>query len=141
MVSSISSVHAQENSQVQQMTQNGVIMQFEYSPSSPTITDYTALMFSMTNSTTGKPVQNYVGSIIIGNMAGFTGGSGYYNFSKVTVTNGSFSVNHVFPNDGIFPVFFRSDYPTSIHGESSLIAIGTFKVIVPPLKHFLLTIL
>ena len=125
-------VHAQDNSPVQQITQNGVIMQFEYSPSSPTINNYTTFMFSMINSTTGIPVQNYVGSVTIGNSAGFAGGSGYYNFSKIEVPNGSFTVNYTFPNDGIFPVFFRADYPTAIYGSGSLIAIGSFKVIVPP---------
>lgn len=124
--------HAQETSPVQQVTQSGVTMKFWFSPSSPKINDYTTLMFSMTNSTTGELVQNYVGSITIGNVAGFTGGSGYYNFSKIVVTNGNFSVNYAFPNDGIFPVFFRADYPTPIYGSSSLITVGTFQVIVPP---------
>lgn len=132
MTSLVPVAHAQENSPVQQVTQNGVTMQFEYSPSSPTINNYTTFMFSMINSTTGRPVQNYVGSVTIGNVIGFTGGSGYYNFSKITVPNGSFSVNYTFPNDGIFPVIFRADYPTPIHGSRSLIAIGVFKVIVPP---------
>ena len=125
-------VHAQESSPLQQVTQNGVTMQFQYSPPNPTINDYTTLMFSVINSTTGKPVQNYVGSVTVGNVVGFTGGSGYYNFSKIAVTNGSFSVNYAFPNDGLFPIFFRADYPTSIYGPGSPIAIGEFKVIVPP---------
>ncbi len=124
-------VYAQTSS-IQQANQNGVVMQFEYSPSSPTIDNYTTLMFSVINSTTGKPVQNYVGSVTVSNVAGFTGGSGYYNFSKIEVTNGSFSVNYAFPNDGLFPIFFRADYPTSIYGPGSPIAIAEFKVIVPP---------
>ncbi|HJT10737.1 MAG TPA: hypothetical protein VJ771_08135 [Candidatus Nitrosotalea sp.] len=126
------SAHAQESSPLQQATQNGVTMQFQYSPPSPTINDYTTLMFSVINSTTGKLIQNYAGSVTVGNVAGFTGGSGYYNFSKIAVTNGSFSVNYAFPNDGLFPIFFRADYPTSIYGPDSPIAIGEFKVIVPP---------
>ncbi|HJW20702.1 MAG TPA: hypothetical protein VJ571_09135 [Candidatus Nitrosotalea sp.] len=123
--------HAQETSPVQQVTQSGVTMQFSFSPSSPKINDYTTLMFSMINSTTGKQVQNYIGSITIGNVAGFTGGSGYYNFSKIAVTNGNFSVNYAFPNDGTFPVFFRADYPTSSYGSSGLITVGVFQVFVP----------
>ncbi|MDE1873245.1 MAG: hypothetical protein KGH99_07195, partial [Thaumarchaeota archaeon] len=127
-----STAHAQENSPMQQVTQSGVTMQFTYSPSSPKINDYTTLMFSMINSTTGKQVQNYVGSVTIGNVVGFTGGSGYYNFSKITVTNGTFSVSYAFPNDGVFPVFFRADHSTPIYGSGSLITVGVFKVIVPP---------
>ncbi|MDE1817572.1 MAG: hypothetical protein KGI19_03090 [Thaumarchaeota archaeon] len=123
--------HAQETSPVQQVTQSGVTMKFWFSPPSPKINDYTTLMFSMTNSTTGELVQNYVGSITIGNVAGFTGGSGYYNFSQIAVPNGNFSVSYAFPNDGTFPVFFRADYPTPIHGSSSLITVGTFQVFVP----------
>ncbi len=123
--------HAQEISPVQQVTQSGVTMKFWFSPSSPKINDYTTLMFSMINSTTGELVQNYVGSITIGNVAGFTGGSGYYNFSQIAVPNGNFSVNYAFPNDGTFPVFFRADYPTSINGSSGLITVGVFQVFVP----------
>lgn len=123
--------HAQETSPVQQVTKSGVTMKFWFSPSSPKINDYTTLMFSMTNATTGKQVQNYVGSITIGNVAGFTGGSGYYNFSQIIVPNGNFSVNYAFPNDGTFPVFFRADHPTSISGSSGLITVGVFQVFVP----------
>ncbi len=123
--------HAQETSPVQQVTQSGVTMKFWFSPSSPKINDYTTLMFSMINSTTGEQVQNYVGSITIGNVAGFTGGSGYYNFSQIVVPNGNFSVSYAFPNDGTFPVFFRADNPTSINGSSGLITVGVFQVFVP----------
>ncbi len=126
-------VHALEFSPVQNVTQNGVTMQFEYSPPSPSIDNYTTLIFYMINDTTGQPVQNYVASVTVSNVAGFTGGSGYYNFSKISVTNGrSFSVNYAFPNDGLFPIFFRADYPTSIYGPGAPIAIGEFKVLVPP---------
>lgn len=128
----ISFVHAQiQNSTAQNMTQNGVMMQFDYSPSSPIINNYTRLSFNVINMTTGKPVQNYIGSVTIGNVVGFTGGSGYYNFSKITVPNGNFTVSYAFPNDGLFPIFFRADYPTSAYGPGSPIAIGEFKVIVP----------
>ncbi|MDE1830508.1 MAG: hypothetical protein KGI25_09315 [Thaumarchaeota archaeon] len=128
----VSEAHAQETSPVQQVTQNGATLQFSYSPSSPAINGFTTLEFSVINATTGKMVQNYVASVTVSNVVGFTGGSGYYNFSKITVTNGSFSVNYAFPNDGLFPVFFRADYPTSEYGPGSPIAIGEFKVIVPP---------
>ena len=119
------------NSTVQQFTQNGVTMQFNYLPTNPIINNYTTLMFSVINSTDGKPVENYIAYVTIGNVVGFTGGSGYYKFSNIAVTNGRFSVNYEFPNDGLFPVFFRADYPTSAYGPDSPIAIGEFKVVVP----------
>ncbi|MGI0047892.1 MAG: hypothetical protein ACREBB_12030, partial [Nitrosotalea sp.] len=124
--------HAQiQNETVQQMTQNGVIMQFDYSPSSPIINNYTQLSFNVINTTTGEPLKNYIASVTVGNVVGFTGGSGYYNFSKIAVQNGNFTVRYAFPNDGLFPVYFRADYPTSAYGPGAPIAIGEFKVIVP----------
>lgn len=118
------------NNTVQQFAQNGVIMQFRYVPSSPIINNYTTLMFNVINSTDGKPVE-YVAFVTIGNVVGFTGGSGHYNFSNIMVTDGRFSVNYAFPNDGLFPVYFRANYPTSAYGPDSPIAIGEFKVVVP----------
>lgn len=118
-------------SAVQQIQQNGIIMQFSYYPSSPVINDYTNLTFNVINATTGKPLQNFIASVTVGNVVNFTGGSGYYNFSSINVPNGNFSVSYAFPNDGLFPVFLRANYPSSIYGPNSPIAIGEFKVFVP----------
>ena len=120
-----------DSSALQKETQNGAIMQFYYSPAQPTINDYTTLTFSLVNASTGKPVQNYVGFVTVGNVVNYIGGSGYYNFSSIKVSNGTFSVKYAFPNDGLFPVFFRANYPTSAFGPGSPIGIGEFKVIVP----------
>lgn len=126
------SVHAQlVGSPVQQVSLHGITMQFNYYPQSPTIDNYTTLSFNVLNSTTHKPLQNFVASVTVGNVAGFTGGSGYYNFSRINVAGGNFSVNYTFPNDGLFPIYFRVDSPASINGSSSPIAITEFKVIVP----------
>jgi len=64
---------------------------------------------------------------MVGNVVNFTGGSSFYNFSKITVPNGNFSVNYAFPNDGAFPVYLRVDTPTSI-------SIARFQVLVPPVN-------
>ena len=131
------SAHAQaDSSPMQQQTQNGATMQFHYSPSSPPINAYTTLTFSLVNASTGKPIQNYVGFVTVGNVVNYTGGSGYYNFSSINVTNGTLSVTYAFPNDGLFPVFFRANYPSSVYGPGSPIAIGEFKVYVPPPQVF-----
>ncbi|HJU14611.1 MAG TPA: hypothetical protein VJ792_09175 [Candidatus Nitrosotalea sp.] len=121
-----------DNSPLQQKTQNGATMEFYYSPSSPSINGYTTLTFSLVNASNGNPIQNYVGFVTVGNVVNYTGGSGYYNFSSISVTNGTFSVSYAFPNDGLFPVFFRANYPSSTYGPGSPIAIGEFKVLVPP---------
>lgn len=118
-------------SAVQQIQQNGIMMQFNYYPSSPVINDYTNLTFNVLNTTTGNPLQNFVASVTVSNVVNFTGGSGYYNFSNINVPNGNFSVSYAFPNDGLFPVFLRVNYPTSIYGPNSPVAIGEFKVFVP----------
>ena len=120
-----------EGSAVQQIQQNGIAMQFSYYPSSPAINDYTNLTFNVLNTTTGKPLQNFVASVTVSNVVNFTGGSGYYNFSSINVPNGTFSVSYAFPNDGLFPVFLRVNYPTANFGPNSPIAIGEFKVFVP----------
>jgi hypothetical protein len=120
-----------EGSAVQQIQQNGIAMQFSYYPSSPVINDYTNFTFNVLNTTTGKPLQNFVASVTVSNVVNFTGGSGYYNFSSINVPNGTFSVSYAFPNDGLFPVFLRVNYPTANYGPNSPIAIGEFKVFVP----------
>jgi hypothetical protein len=120
-------------STVQQVSQHGIIMQFNYYPQSPIISNYTMLSFNVLNSTTNKPLQNFVASVTVGNVVGFTGGSGYYNFSRINVVDGNFSVNYAFPNDGIFPIYLRVGNPI-INGTSSPIGIAEFKVIVPVLN-------
>jgi hypothetical protein len=139
------SVHAQlEGSPVQQVSQHGIIMQFNYYPQSPTINNYTVLSFNVLNSTTNKPLQNFVASVTVGNVVGFTGGSGYYNFSRINVTGGNFSVKYTFPNDGLFPIILRVDSPASNYSSSSPIAITEFKVIVPvptPISNDTITII
>lgn len=125
-------VNAQvEGSAIQQIQQNGILMQFSYYPSSPVINGYTNLTFNVINTTTGKPLQNFIASVTVSNVVNFTGGSGYYNFSGINVPNGNLSVSYAFPNDGLFPVFLRVNYPSAIYGPNSPIAIGEFKVFVP----------
>jgi len=105
--------------------EHGLTMQFSYNPANPTINGFTTFTFNVLNSTAQKPLQNFVASVIVGNVVNFTGGSSYYNFSKITVPNGNFSVNYAFPNDGTFPVYLRVDTPTTI-------SVARFQVFVPP---------
>lgn len=107
--------------------EHGMMMQFSYSPAKPTINGFTTLTFNVLDSTTQKPLQNFVASVTVGTVVNFTGGSSYYNFSKITVPNGNFSVNYAFPNDGTFPVYLRVDTPTTI-------SIARFQVFVPPVN-------
>ena len=121
------SAHAQlQGSAVQQQeSPHGIIMQFSYYPASPVINNFTTFQFNVLNSTTNNPLQNYVATVIVGNVVGFTGGSSYFNFSKIQVQNGNFSVNYSFPNDGTFPVYLRVDTTKNID-------VARFQVIVPP---------
>jgi len=125
------SVHAQlVNGTAQQVSQHGIIMQFNYYPQSPVINNYTMLSFNVLNSTTNQPLQNFVASVAVGNVVGFSGGSGYYKFSGINVADGNFSVNYAFPNDGLFPIFLSVNNPT-VNGPSSPIGIAEFKDTVP----------
>jgi hypothetical protein len=127
MVISIHAAQAQlEGSPVQRYgPEHGVMMQFSYYPPNPTINGFTNLTFNILNSTTQEPIQNFVASVMVGNVVNFTGGSSLYNFSKITVPNGNFSVSYAFPNDGTFPVYLRVDTPSTI-------SIARFQVLVPP---------
>ena len=126
IVFSLQCVYGQEWSPVQQQpSPHGIIMQFSYYPASPTINGFTTFQFNVLNLTTNKPLQNYVATVIVGNVAGFTGGSGYFNFSKIVVPNGNFSVNYAFPNDGTFPLYLRVDTAKNID-------LARFQVVVPP---------
>jgi hypothetical protein len=123
----INGVHAQlEGSAVQQFgPEHGITMQFSYYPANPTINSFTTFTFNVTNSTTQEPLQNFVATVMVGNVVNFIGGSSFYNFSKITVPNGNFSVNYAFPNDGTFPVYLRVDTPSTI-------SVARFQVFVPP---------
>lgn len=127
MVITVHSAQAQlESSPVQQYgPEHGMMMQFSYNPPSPTINGFTTLTFNVLNSTTQQPLQNFVATVMVGNVVNFTGGSSLYNFSNITVPNGNFSVNYAFPNDGTFPVYLRVDTQNSI-------SIARFQVLVPP---------
>ena len=127
IVISIHTAYAQiEGSAVQQYgPEHGIAMQFSYYPANPTINGFTTFTFNVINSTTQQPLQNFVASVMVGNVINFTGGSSYYNFSKITVPDGNFSVNYAFPNDGTFPVYLRVDTPSTI-------SIARFQVLVPP---------
>jgi len=129
MVITIHVVQAQlESSPVQQYgPEHGMMIQFSYNPPSPTINGFTTLTFNVLNSTTQQPLQNFVATVMVGNVVNFTGGSSLYNFSDITVPNGNFSVNYAFPNDGTFPVYLRVDTPSSI-------SIARFQVLVPPVN-------
>jgi hypothetical protein len=129
MTFTIYTAHAQlEGSPVQQYgPEHGIMMQFSYYPANPTINGFTTFTFNVLNSTTQQPLQNFVATVIVGNVVNFTGGSSFYNFSKITVSKGNFSVNYAFPNDGTFPVYLRVDTPSTI-------SIARFQVLVPPLN-------
>ena len=120
-------IYAQiESSPIQQQeSPHGITMQFSYMPPIPAINGFTTFQFNVINSTKNQLLQNYTATVIVGNVAGFTGGSSYYNFSKIVVPNGNFSVNYAFPNDGTFPINLRVD-------TANYIDVGRFQVIVPP---------
>ena len=127
IIITIQAAHAQlDGSPIQQYgPEHGTMMQFNYYPANPTINGFTTLTFNVLNSTTQTPLQNFVASVMVGNVVNFTGGSSYFNFSKIAVPNGNFSVNYAFPNDGTFPVYLRVDTPSTI-------SVARFQVLVPP---------
>jgi hypothetical protein len=102
--------------------ENNVKVQFTYSPQTPIIDKPTQLKFSIQNLQTGTPLKNLVARVVI--VTNSSGQERSFKFTNITAPNGSFSVNYLFPDTGVYQVISRTyskDAPT----------LASFKVLVP----------
>jgi hypothetical protein len=102
--------------------ENNVKVQFTYLPQTPIIDKPTQLKFSIQNLQTGTPLKNLIARVVI--VTNSSGQERSFKFTNITAPNGSFSVNYLFPDTGVYQVISRTyskDVPT----------LASFKVLVP----------
>ena len=106
-------------SRVQEITDNsdGIKIQFTYKPEKPIIDTFTKLYFSVQD-LEGNHFKDVKASVVV------TNGQRLFKFQNITVTDGDFYVEYIFPDDGTHQVITRIDTKTSIIPAS-------FSVFVP----------
>jgi hypothetical protein len=98
---------------------DGVKILFTYQPERPIIDTFTKLEFTVINSTDNEKLKDYDARVVV------TNGQRLFKFENITVPDGDFSVEYIFPDDGTHQVLTRIDKGTSVRVLSS------FDVFVP----------
>lgn len=98
--------------------QDNLEIEFRYEPEEPIIDTFTNLEFSVMDWRTGEHIKDLVALVTI------TKGERLFKFQNITVPNGDFSVDYLFPEDGTHQVLLRLDTNNSIH-------VASFQVFVP----------
>lgn len=106
------------NTQVWKNSQHNLEIQFGYKPEKPIIDTFTNLGFSVTNLQTGEHIKDSIASVTV------TNGQRLFKFQNISVPEGDFSVDYLFPDDGTHQVLLRLDRNDSIH-------LASFQVFVP----------
>jgi hypothetical protein len=116
----LSSAHILDSARIQDWkdTANNLEIKFSYSPEKPIIDAFTKLEFSVTSLKTGEHIQNFITHVTV------TNGQRLFKFQNITVQNGDFSVDYIFPDDGTHQVLLRIDRKGSIR-------LASFQVFVP----------
>ena len=106
-------------SKIQEITDNneGIKILFTYEPEKPIIDSFTKLSFSVQD-LEGNHIKNVKASVTV------TNGQRLFKFQNITVTDGDFNIEYIFPDDGTHQVITRIDTKTTIIPAS-------FSVFVP----------
>lgn len=92
---------------------------FTYQPERPIIDTFTKLEFSVINLTSNENLENFDARVVV------TNGQRLFKFENITVPNGDFSVEYIFPDDGTHSVLTRIDKGASVR------VLASFNVFVP----------
>jgi hypothetical protein len=106
------------NTQVWKNTKDNLKIEFGYLPEKPVIDTFTSLVFSVTNLQTAEHAGDGVAQVTV------TNGQRLFKFKNVSVQNGDFSVDYLFPDDGTHQVLLRLD-------RNDTINLASFKVFIP----------
>jgi hypothetical protein len=111
--------HINETSKLQELvnSNDGIKIQFAYEPQKPIIDTFTKLYFSVQD-LEGDHIKNFNSSVTV------TNGQRLFKFQNITVADGDFFVEYIFPDDGTHQVITRIDTTTNIIPAS-------FSVFVP----------
>ena len=92
---------------------------FTYQPERPIIDTFTKLEFSAINLTNNESLKDFDARVVV------TNGQRLFKFENITVPNGDFSVEYIFPDDGTHQVLTRIDKGMSVR------VLASFNVFVP----------
>ena len=109
------------NSSFQQITsqKDNIKILFTYEPERPIIDTITKLKFSVINLTTNEHVEDFLARVVV------TDGQRLFKFENITVPDGDFYVDYIFPEDGTHQVITRISKDTAIQ------ILASFNVFVP----------
>lgn len=94
---------------------------FTYQPERPIIDTFTKLEFSVINLTSNENLKDFDARVVVT----LPDGQRLFRFENITVPDGDFSVEYIFPDDGTHQVLARIDKGTLVRGLAS------FNVFVP----------
>lgn len=93
---------------------------FTYQPERPIIDTFTKLQFSVINQTNNEYLKDFDSRVVV------TNGQRLFKFENITVSNGNFSVEYIFPDDGTHQVITRID-----KDAAAVQVLASFNVFVP----------
>lgn len=92
---------------------------FTYQPERPIIDTFTKLEFSIINMTNNENLKDFDARVVV------TNGQRLFKFENITVRDGDFSVEYIFPDDGTHQVITRIDKGADVQ------VLASFNVFVP----------
>jgi hypothetical protein len=92
---------------------------FAYQPERPIIDTFTKLEFSIINMTNNENLKDFDARVVV------TNGQRLFKFENITVRDGDFSVEYIFPDDGTHQVITRIDKGADVQ------VLASFNVFVP----------
>ena len=92
---------------------------FIYQPERPIIDTFTKLEFSVINMTNNENLKDFDARVVV------TNGQRLFKFENITVRDGDFSVEYLFPDDGTHQVITRIDKGADVQ------VLASFNVFVP----------
>ncbi|MGC1133713.1 MAG: hypothetical protein WA941_12885 [Nitrososphaeraceae archaeon] len=92
---------------------------FTYQPERPIIDTFTKLEFSVINMTNNENLKDFDARVVV------TNGQRLFKFENITVGDGDFSVEYIFPDDGTHQVITRIDKGADVQ------VLASFNVFVP----------
>jgi hypothetical protein len=92
---------------------------FTYQPERPVIDTFSKLEFSVINLTNNENLKDFDARVVV------TNGQRLFKFENITVPDGDFSVEYLFPDDGTHQVITRVDKGAAVQ------VLASFNVFVP----------
>ncbi|HXW11327.1 MAG TPA: hypothetical protein VD694_01105 [Nitrososphaeraceae archaeon] len=92
---------------------------FTYQPERPIIDTFTKLKFSVINLTNNENLEDFDARVVV------TNGQRLFKFENISVPNGNFSVEYLFPDDGTHQIITRVDKDATVQ------VLASFSVLVP----------